>query len=114
MYVLATMVYGGLALGIWYDLLRIIRRAIRAGTVATILIDLIFCAGTALLLAWIFYRTNDGVIRLYAVLGTLLGAGLYAVGASPLVMKLARWLGLRWRRLMNTKPMRGLRERLKK
>lgn len=67
----------GAGLSFLYDFLRVLRRMIRHGAVATGIEDLLFWLfGACLLFALMFYGT-DGELRGYVLLGTLCGALLY-------------------------------------
>ena len=74
----------GAGLSFFYDFLRVLRRMIRHGAVATGIEDLLFWLfGACLLFALMFYGT-DGELRGYVLLGTLCGALLYLQTAGPL------------------------------
>ena len=68
----------GAGLSFFYDFLRVLRRMIRHGAVATGIEDLLF--------ALMFYGT-DGELRGYVLLGTLCGALLYLQTAGPLLIR---------------------------
>ena len=67
----------GAGLSFFYDFLRVLRRMIRHGAVATGIEDLLF---------WLFGGT-DGELRGYVLLGTLCGALLYLQTAGPLLIR---------------------------
>nr|WP_122013217.1 spore cortex biosynthesis protein YabQ [Maliibacterium massiliense] len=113
-WVFLAMLYAGIAAGVWYDVLRILRRMLHMGAVCTALMDLLFWAGTLALCVYTLYVTNDGALRLYALCGMALGAGLYAFGISPLVMRLARLCKRLIKKCMDTKVMRAVKKRLSK
>ena len=77
----------GAGLSFFYDFLRVLRRMIRHGAVATGIEDLLFWLfGACLLFALMFYGT-DGELRGYVLLGTLCGALLYLQTAGPLLIR---------------------------
>lgn len=73
----------GAALALFYDFLRILRRMVRHGVVATGVEDLLFwLLGACLLFTLMFYGT-DGELRGYVLFGALCGALLYLQTVSP-------------------------------
>lgn len=70
-----------------YDLFRIKRRAIKAGRVITFIDDILYWIIVALLIFLVIYISNEGEIRGYIVLGTLLGVVLYILLLSRIVVK---------------------------
>ena len=77
----------GAGLSFFYDFLRVLRRMIRHGAVATGIEDLLFWLfGACLLFALMFYGT-DGELRGYVLLGALCGALLYLQIAGPLLIR---------------------------
>lgn len=77
----------GAGLSFFYDFLRVLRRMIRHGVVATGIEDLFSgCLAPAFCLLLMFYGT-DGELRGYVLLGTLCGALLYLQTAGPLLIR---------------------------
>ncbi|MGN0335268.1 MAG: spore cortex biosynthesis protein YabQ [Lachnospiraceae bacterium] len=64
----------GAAITFVYDLLRIFRRVISHGNFWIGVEDLLFWVGTAFWCFFIFYRENDGSIRMYAMIA--MGGGM--------------------------------------
>lgn len=76
----------GAALGIIYDLLRAVRREIRAGTGVTAVCDSLFWV-VALAALFVFVLTAAaGEGRGYILLGAAIGAALYFLTVSPPVL----------------------------
>ena len=76
--VFLSMLYSGLLIGLWYDALGLIRRALFAGRLLTAALDFVFGAGAALILAAFMLLVNYGEMRVYCLLGASCGAVLYA------------------------------------
>lgn len=80
--ILKELQFFGLAVlrGIWilvlYDLLRILRRVVPHGVWTIALEDVLYWAGTALLIFQLLYRENDGALRGYALFAV--AAGMFA------------------------------------
>lgn len=102
--VLAVMVGLGALLGLVFDVYRVLRGRLRPGRKATLLGDLLFWVVATVIAFEMLLAGNWGELRLYVWLGCLLGAGLYHLLLSRLVIRflLALWssaaaaLGLIW------------------
>lgn len=70
------MLRGGLIL-VLYDLIRIFRRVVPHGVLAVALEDVLYWAGTALLIFQLLYRENDGAVRGYALFAVAAGMFFY-------------------------------------
>ena len=60
-----------------YDLIRIFRRIVPHGVFAIALEDVLYWAGTALLVFQLLYRENDGAVRGYALFAVAAGMMIY-------------------------------------
>jgi spore cortex biosynthesis protein YabQ len=89
-----AMVYAGLLMGLGYDLLRALRRALRAGSLCTGLLDLCFWLGAALVAAATLAARGEGGLRLYALGGCACGIALYLAGISRVLWAL--WRAAAW------------------
>lgn len=85
-YVFLATVYGGLIIGLFFDIYRMIRRIFKPGKWLTGLLDLIFWIIVAFFSFLVLFYINDGQVRLYSFLGLGLGWGLYILSISQLVM----------------------------
>lgn len=85
-YVFLATVYGGLVIGLFFDLYRMVRRILRPGKWITGIMDLIFWILVAFFSFLILFNINDGEVRLYSFLGLALGWGLYVLSLSQLIM----------------------------
>lgn len=87
------MVYLGLALGLVYDVLGLVRRSGKKAPV--FLADLLFflLAGASLTLALVM--TGQGSLRLYALLGLACGGILYLLGLRRLFLGIAAFYNKR-------------------
>lgn len=103
--VFLSMMYAGLACGVFYDILRLLRRMMRAGRVASAAADLIFWLGAACVCAYALFHISHEPVRLYALLGALCGMLLYLAGVSELIYGV---MGTLWR------EARGIAERARR
>ena len=88
--VFLAMVYAGLAMGVCYALLRLLRLLLRAGPVLTALFDLLFWLLAAALAACAAALCGAQSLRLYWLLGALCGAVLWAAGLRRMMRASAR------------------------
>ena len=110
---LALCLAAGAALGLFYDLLRLFRRAPALRLLAGLL-DLLFWLAAAGLLFSCALGLGDGRVRLYMAAGLGLGAALYFLLLSPPVRGLLARLSSRLGRLLRllTAPLRFSSRRL--
>lgn len=80
----------GAALGAFYDLFRIFRVAVPCSRAAVFVQDIIFWLFCAVASFLFLLYVNTGIVRLFVLLGELLGATLYYVTLGVLVMRSAR------------------------
>lgn len=79
-------VLGGVAIAVIYDIFRITRKAFKTGSVVTYIEDLVFWLLVAVVMFTMVYYSNEGELRGYLFLGTLLGVVFYALLLSKPVM----------------------------
>ena len=77
---------GGMVIAFIYDLFRIKRKTIRTINFLTHIEDLVYWILVALIMFAVVYFSNEGEIRGYIFIGTVLGAILYTLVFSRLVM----------------------------
>ena len=82
--------YGGIVLGIAYDIYRALRKAMKKGRWLTFLFDSLFIITLGLIVTFVLYTANFGELRLYTIVGFVLGFALYMAGLSPLFFYIVR------------------------
>lgn len=82
-----TSVATGVLLVFAYDLLRILRRVFKHGTILTGLEDFLYWCVTAFVIFCMIYEKNNGAIRGFAIAGILLGVILYHESVSGYIVK---------------------------
>jgi|LSQX01.1.fsa_nt_gb spore cortex biosynthesis protein YabQ len=85
-YAFLLSVAGGMAIALAYDAFRILRRAVKTGSVATAIQDLLYWLMVAAIMFLTVFYSNDGELRAYLFFGVLLGLILYALLLSKIVM----------------------------
>jgi len=80
---------GGIILGFVFDIFRIKRRIVKTGIILISIEDLLYWIFAALLLFLTLYLSNDGQIRGFSIIGSILGASFYLSAISPIVLKIS-------------------------
>jgi len=78
----------GVAIGILFDIFRILRRTIRTSNIITYIEDVLFWILTGLLILYNIWYFNDGEIRIFMFLGIILGILIYMSTLSNIVIKI--------------------------
>lgn len=78
----------GAAIGVYYDLLRAVRREGRLGSLLTALLDGVFWLAVIVAFALFVLLIADGSERSYVLLGCAGGLTLYFLTLSPMVLNL--------------------------
>ena len=76
-YVFSFTVYGGVLIGILYDIYRVLKGAKRSEGLITSLWDVVFLAGVLMIAIWTIFSSNYGELRSYVFIGFLVGFFLY-------------------------------------
>jgi len=101
-YVFLGAVYGGIIIGIWYDALRLLRILMDSKTWLSAVCDILFWVGAAFLYFVIMFDLDNAQIRIYPMVGSVIGFVVYLLGPSRIVVRgfspVARGAGVRIRR----------------
>jgi len=89
-YIFLITVYGGLVVGVAYDIYRLIRRAARKGRWLTVVLDVLFIITLGLIVLAVLYFANFAELRLFTFVGLALGFGLYLAGLSAFFQFIGR------------------------
>lgn len=87
-HVFLLAVYGGLTIGVLYDIIRIIRWTLGAGRVVNAVFDSLFWLISTVVMLIVLYRATSGVPRFFAFLGFALGFAVYMAGLGKLIVSL--------------------------
>ena len=85
-YVFLCTVAGGMAIALVYDIFRIIRKAVRTGGLLTYAEDIVYWVIAAAIMLLTVYYSNEGEIRGFLFVGTVIGVVLYSSLLSKFVM----------------------------
>ncbi|MGI6169027.1 MAG: spore cortex biosynthesis protein YabQ [Christensenellales bacterium] len=84
-YLFFFAVYGGAAIGLLYDVFRLIRVLGKRNKKLTAVLDVVFWLAAVAAVFYILLISNNGRVRLFSFLGFALGCGAYFAGISPVV-----------------------------
>jgi len=76
-FVFSITVYGGIIIGVVYDIYRAIKGVHRSKGLITSLWDILFLLLTLLIAVWAIFSSNYGDLRIYVFIGFLVGFFLY-------------------------------------
>lgn len=94
LYAFGITIIGGVAMGVVFDLFRVLRSSAHPRGVLTWVSDILYWVSVTPLVAGLLLHANWGELRFYVVLGIALGLMLYFTLCSPFVLEL---LLLIWR-----------------
>lgn len=77
----------GLAVSVLYDFMRAVRGAVKSGAAVTAVTDVIFAFVSFAAASWCVLSFGNGRLRIYEVIGLLLGAVFYFAAFSGVVYK---------------------------
>lgn len=81
---LITM-YGGVALGAVFEVYRMLRKCALKRKWISFIYDSLFILFMGAIVTFVLYVANQGELRLYTIVGFILGFALYMSGISPLI-----------------------------
>lgn len=86
-YMLVVSIMGGMLLGFIWDIYRLVRRYVKMGAVGTALGDLIYWIVSIYISVQLIFYISYGNVRMFILLGFVLGALLYFYGISNYILK---------------------------
>ena len=91
-YVFSYSLYGGILIGILYDIYRVIKGKKKSERLITSLWDLIFLFSVFAVIIWAIFSSSYGEIRAYVLIGFLVGFYLYEKLLGRIMMELFRFV----------------------
>lgn len=91
-YVFSYTVYGGILIGIFYDIYRVLKGKKKGERLITSLWDLLFLFSVFAVVIWAVFSSSYGDIRAYVLIGFLVGFYLYEKLLGKIVIELFRFL----------------------
>ena len=92
----------GIAMGLYYDVFRLLRRFFRFGWMSVVWQDLFFWVTSAVALYFRCVACNEGYLRLYFVIIAVLGWGVYDFTAGRLLFVLIDRMARHYNRISDT------------
>lgn len=87
-FVFMFTVYGGIIIGILYDIYRVLKGSRRGESFITSIWDILFLLASMLVALWALFSSNYGDIRAYVFIGFIVGFFLYDRILSRIVLAL--------------------------
>lgn len=88
LYSLLIFTISGIAIGVLFDLFRILRKSFKTPDIVTYIEDIIFWILTGIFFLFVLFKFNNGEIRSYVVIGLFIGVVLYMFTISKYFIKL--------------------------
>ena len=84
LYSLLIFTISGIAIGIFFDIFRILRKSFKTPDIITYIEDIIFWIFSGLFFLFMLFKFNNGEIRSYVVVGLAFGILIYIFTISKL------------------------------
>lgn len=88
LYSLLIFTISGIAIGIFFDIFRILRRTFKTPDIITYIEDIIFWIFTGIFFLFVLFKFNNGEIRNYVIIGLIIGILVYVLTLSKYFVKL--------------------------
>ena len=88
LYTFLMFILTGLAIGILFDIFRILRRSFKTKDFITYIEDILFWIFTGIILLYSIFTFNNGELRGFVFIGVLLGIILYILTLSKYLIKI--------------------------
>lgn len=88
LYSLFIFTITGIAIGIFFDIFRILRKSFKTSNIITYIEDVIFWLISGLFFIFILFKFNNGQIRNYVIIGIFFGIIIYMLTISRYFIKI--------------------------
>ena len=78
----------GVIIGLLFDFFRILRKSFKTSNIVTYFQDVLFWILTGISIIYFMYNFSDGTIRLYMIIGLIMGFMLYIFTVSTYIIKM--------------------------
>ena len=85
--ILSICILSGAIIGIYFDIFRILRKTFKTSDIITYLEDILFWLFTGIFILFILFKYNNGEIRVYNLIGLIIGVILYMLAFSSFFIK---------------------------
>lgn len=87
-YLFFVFIINGIIIGLLFDFFRILRKTFKTKDIITYIEDFLFWILTGITLLYSIFTFNNGEIRLFMLLGVLLGVIIYMIFISSYIIKI--------------------------
>ncbi len=88
LYSMLVFIISGIFIGIFFDVFRILRKSFHTPDIITYIEDALFWIVTGLFLIFVIFNFTNGEIRIYNIIGLILGSILYMILISKFFIKI--------------------------
>lgn len=88
LYSILVFIISGIFIGIFFDIFRILRKSFHTSDIITYIEDALFWLITGLFLIFVIFNFTNGEIRIYNIIGLILGSLLYMILISKIFIKI--------------------------
>lgn len=87
-YSLVIFTISGIAIGVFFDIFRILRRSFKTSDIVTYIEDILFWIISGIFFLFVLFKFNNGQIRNYVIIGLILGIVFYMLTISKYFIKI--------------------------
>lgn len=88
LYSFSIYLISGMIIGVFFDIFRILRKSFHTPDFITYIEDILFWLFTGLFLLFILFKFSNGEIRIYNIIGLLIGCIFYLLSISKFFIKI--------------------------
>ena len=88
LYSFLVYIVSGIIIGIFFDIFRILRKSFHTPDIVTYIEDILFWLFTGAFLLIVLFRFDDGQLRIYNIIGILIGVVIYILSISKYFIKI--------------------------
>lgn len=88
LYSLLIFTISGIAIGIFFDIFRILRKTFKTPDIITYIEDTMFWICTGIFFLFLLFKFNNGEIRSYVIIGIIMGIFIYILTISKYFIKI--------------------------
>lgn len=88
-YSLVIFTISGIAIGVFFDIFRILRRSFKTSDLVTYIEDILFWIISGTFFLYVLFKFNNGQIRNYVIIGLFLGIAFYILAISKYFIKIS-------------------------
>lgn len=86
-YLFIMFIFNGILIGVLFDIFRILRKSFKTSDFITYIEDITFWILAGVLTLYFIFYLNNGEIRLYILIGIILGIAIYILTISKYIIK---------------------------